>query len=257
MKSKNNKESAEIPFVNILLEDAQFGFDLFVTQFEQTWLQRVGPVRDDGFFGIIVDGMTLGCVLIPTPIADTALIKSAVDNLLWSEAELQIPRHSARLEVAIARVKDPVAAHVLLSKVVYNMLHQRNVIGAYIPPALFEPAYYIKCAEVLLANKLPTELWVHIHSIGREKEEGFTFYTSGMVRFGKKEFEIVKTKNNYLDSYYMLKELLQHTIENNVAFKNGDTVGPEGGKSYLSISDGVNIKGESIKIRLPVIVEEP
>jgi hypothetical protein len=122
-------------------------------------------------------------------------------------------------------------------------------MGVYFKPGLFEPAYYIKCAEALLSGKLPTELWVHINSYGSDDGGGITFFTSGMTKFGKKEFEIIKSKNNFIDNYYLLKDLIRRTITNGVDFKNGDTIGNKRGvKSLLSVGKGINIKGETIKI---------
>ena len=143
----------------ILLEGAQYSFDLFAEQFQKTWQHRVGPYRDENFFGLIVDGMAVGCALFRSPLADGALIQSARENVLWPDAEFQVSKHNAYLTVALTRAKDPVSAHTLFSKVIYSLLHQRNAIGVYLRPGLFEPAYYIKCAEVILSKKLPTELW--------------------------------------------------------------------------------------------------
>jgi hypothetical protein len=70
-----------------------------------------------------------------------------------------------------------------------------------------------------------------------------------MYKFGKKEFEIVETKEkNFIDAYYLLKELIDYTIENNIEFKDGDTIGPDDDKTALSISNGVHIKEPTIKI---------
>jgi hypothetical protein len=70
-----------------------------------------------------------------------------------------------------------------------------------------------------------------------------------MHKFGKKEFEIIETTKNFIDTYYMLKELVKQTIENDLSFSDGDTVGTEdGGKATLSVSKGVKVRGTTIKI---------
>ena len=239
----------KMPIGHVLLDGAQYSFDLLASQFQTTWKKTIGPYRDGNFFGFIVDGMIVGCALIPAPVTDPALKASAKESVMWSDAEYCVSKHNAHLLVTLDREKDPITSHALFSKVIYSILHQRNAMGVYFKPGLFEPAYYIKCAESLLAGKLPTELWVHINSYGFDKDGGSTFFTMGMTKFGKKEFEIINTQNNFVDTYYLLKDLVKRTITDGVDFKNGDTIGPDGGvKVPLSISKGVNIKGETIKI---------
>jgi len=228
----------KMPIGYVLLDGAQYNFDMFASQFETTWNCRVGPYRDGSFFGFIKDGMIVGCTLVPSPVSDPALKEAAKESVMWSEAEYCVSKHSAHLLVALDREKDPVASHSLFSKVIYSMLHQRNVTGVYFKPGLFEPAYYIKCAEALLSGKLPTELWVHINSYGFGKDGASTFFTLGMTKFGKKEFEIIETKNNFVDTYYTLKELVKSAITG------------EADLSSYTVSKGVNIKGETIKVKV-------
>ena len=253
-KKKSSKKEKHTtiatPVVNILLESANYSFDFFIDLFRKNWQLPFSPYHEENSLGMIIENMVVGCTLIPFPIVENALIQSARDNVLWPEAELCVSKHKAHLKVALTREPDPVSAHILLSKVVYSLLHQRNVLGAYYSPSLFEPAYYIKCAENLAAKKLPTELWVHINQTGFDAEEGFSFYTTGMNKFGKKEFEIVETKTNFIDAYYFLKELIKHTIENDVDYKDGDTAGVEDNKTPLSVSKGVKVKGMTIKLEL-------
>lgn len=247
--SKKEKRAAfATPIVNILLESASYTFDFFVDHFRKKWQLTFSPCREENSLGMIIENMVVGCVFVPFPIVENALIQSARDNVLWPEAEAVVTKHKAHLKVTLARESDPVSAHILLSKVVYSLLHQKNVVGVYYSPGLFEPAYYIKCAENLTAKKLPTELWVHINQIGFNTEEGFSFFTSGMNNFNKKEFEIVDTKTNFIDAYYFLKELIKFTIENNVNYKDGDIAGIEDNKTPLSVSKGVRVKGPTIKI---------
>jgi len=248
---KNKPAEFQTPVACILLEGANYNFGLFAEQFQKTWQYNTGPYRDGRTFGMIVDGMIIGCALIPSPVTDPALLQSARDSVLWPEAEICVSKHNAHLLVTLTREKGPIPANVLLTKVIYCLLRQKNVTGVYLRPGLFEPAYYIKCAEPLFAEKLPTELWVHINSIGFDKNEGFTFYTSGMNQFGKPEFEILETRSNFIDTYYMLKELIRVTITSDAHYKDGDTVkSPDGGKFSLSVSNGVKAKGPAIKINM-------
>ena len=239
----------KMPVGHIMLDGPQYNFELFASQFQTTWNRRIGFYRDGNFYGFISDGMVVGCALVPTPVPDPALKEIAKESVMWSLAEHNVAKHTVHLMVTLDREKGPVASHSLLSKVIYSMLHQRNVMGVYFKPGLFEPDYYIKCAEALLSGKLPTELWVHINSYGFDKSGSSTFFTYGMTKFGKKEFEIIDTKNNFVDTYYLLKDLIKRTIAEDIDFKNGDFTGPEGGaKIPLTVSKGKNIKGETIKI---------
>ena len=250
---KTKAPSSGISVAKVLLESDQYDFGFFVEQFAKKWQIRVSPHREENRLGIIADGRVVGCELVHTPVTESALTQSARDNVLWPEAEFRVSKHKAHLKVAITREGDPVGAHVVFTKVIYNLVREKNVLGVYLAPGLFEPEYYIKCAEGLTVKKLPTELWVHINQVGFEKGENYSFFTTGMEKFGKKEFEIVETKTNFIDAYYSLKELIKYTIENDVAFKDGDTLktaeGSEGDVD-VSVSKGVLIKGTTIKIDL-------
>jgi len=242
-----------MPVANILLESSHYSFNFFVEQFTKKWQAHVNPYREENRLGIIVDGRVIGCVFDPKPLAESAMVQDARDNVLWPDAEACVLRHKAHLKVAMTREGDPIAAHVALTKVMYCLLRQKNVLGAYLKPGLFEPEYYIKCAENLSVKRLPTELWVHINQIGFDRDDGYSFFTSGMNKFGKNEFEIIETKTNFIDAYYTLKELVRYAIENDVVFKDGDTIKAEGGegvKVSVSISKGVMMKGQTIKINL-------
>jgi len=205
-----------MPVVYILLDGAGYSFDIFIDNFRKKWQLQFEPHREEDSLGMIIDGRIVGCTIVPYPIVESALIKYARENMFWPEAEACVAKHKAHLKVAIAREGDPVAAHTLLSKVIYSLLQQRNALCVYLKPGLIEPSYYIKCAEELVKKKLPTELWVHINSTGSETGDSFSFNTVGMNKFGKKEFEIKNTKKNFIDAYYCLKEQIKATIENDI-----------------------------------------
>jgi len=236
--------------VNILLDSNQYSFDAFFDRFGKKWPLSFHPYRDKDAFGMIINDKVIGCALVPFPIVESGLVYNARENVLWPDAEACVSKHKAHLQITMSREGDPVSAHILFTKVIYSLLQQRTVVGVYLRPGLFDPSYYIKCAEEIAKGKLPTELWVHINSLNFEKEEGFSFYTIGMSKFGKKEFEIPETKKNFIDAYYALKELIKHAIENNIDFKNGDAIGTEDKKTTLSVSKGVKIKGTTIKIHI-------
>jgi hypothetical protein len=240
----------EIPIVYILLEGGPFDFDLFVECFAKKWQLKFKPRREENSIGMIVDGMVVGCAFFPAPIADNQLRLCARGNAFWPEAESVAIKHSAHLRVALTGEKDIIPAHCLLSKVVHSLLNQRAAKGVYQFPALIEPSYYVKCAEDLVIKHLPTELWVHINTLNLSGDDNCSFYTTGMSGFGKKEFEIIETEKNFIDAYYYLKELIKHTIENDVNYKNGDTIGADDNQIKLSIAKGAHVKGQVIKIHM-------
>jgi len=205
---------ANMQIVSILLETARYNFDQFIASFEKKWQIPFEPYIDEGSVGIITDGMVIGCALYNVPVADTALVSDARENIFWPEAETSVLKHKAHLRVAVTREGDPVACHILFTKVIYSLLGQNGVLGVYLRPGYIEPSYYLKCAENLTAKKLPTELWVHIYVRGFEKDEGYSFKTAGLEKFGKKEIEITETKINLIDDYYNLREQVRKTIIN-------------------------------------------
>jgi len=240
----------KMPLANVLLDGAYYDFNLFFDNFKKRWSTfDFSPYKDKNTFGIIIDGMAVGCTFTPYSFMSPDLTQNARESVLWPNAEAQVSKHNAHLTVALTREKDPVSSHILFSKVISSLLHQRNVCGVYLRPGLFEPAYYIKCADTLRSNKLPSELWVHVNCPGFERGDGFSFYTSGMQKFGKKEFEMIAAaEKNFIDAYYLFKKLIGYTIENNVDFNDGDKIGLGSDNRTLSVSDGVYVKGRSIKI---------
>ncbi|MCL1808906.1 MAG: DUF4261 domain-containing protein [Clostridiales bacterium] len=247
---KNKTAAFEMPVADILLESAQYSFDAFVRQFKQKWHIEAEPYKDKGALGMIIDGRVLGCAFIPRPVDDALLLKSARGNVLWLEAAACVAKHKAHLKVAMTREGDPVTAHILFSKVICSLLQQKNAMGVYLRPGLLESSYYKKYAEGILDGKLPAELWVHVNTLGFDSAEGFSLYTSGMRKFGKKEFELLETDSNFIDAFYSLRDLVKYTIENDVSFKDGDTVGSDGNKVLLSVSQGVTIKGVTVKMKM-------
>ncbi|MCL1982342.1 MAG: DUF4261 domain-containing protein [Clostridiales bacterium] len=245
---RSKAQGFRMPVVSVLLENAQYSFDIFTQQFSKKWHIDVEPYRDKDALGMIIDGRVIGCAFIPRPVEDATLQQSALGNVLWPDAAVSILKHKAHLRATMTREGDPLAANILFSKVLCSLLQQKNAIGVHLRPGLLEPAYYMKYAEGLLDGGLPTELWVHIQTLGFGDESGFSLFTSGMRKFGKKEFEVVKSGNNFIDVYYSLRDLIKYTIENDLTFANGDTIGPSGNKLSLSVSAGVNTPGSTVKI---------
>ena len=170
--------------------------------------------------------------------------------MLWPEAKERVSKHTARLAVTLTGESAPVSDHILLTKVVHSLLEQKSAIGVFLEPGLFESSYYVERAEGILDGDLPTELWVHINAPDFGEGETFTFYTTGMRKFEKEEFEIIETKKNFIDAYYFLKELIKYTIKNDMKYKDGDVIGTEENKISLSVTGGVNVNGMSVMINI-------
>jgi len=151
-----------MPIATVLLETVYYNFDLFITNFVKKWQLRFEPYYEGDALGMIIDGMVVGCAFFPAPLTEAALIQSARENTLWPEAEVRALKHKAHLKVTVTREHDLTAGHILLSKVIYSLLQQPNVSGIYLESGFFEPVYYINCAECLMINKLPKELWPNV-----------------------------------------------------------------------------------------------
>ena len=248
--TKSKQKTFNMPIAHILLDGANYNFDLFFEHFQKRWgFPGIVPHRDKDSVGFIIDGVIVGCKFTPSPISAPALVQHARDCVIWPGAEKYVSLHNAHLTVALAREKNSIDSHILFSKVIDGLLNQKNALGVYIAPGLFESAYYIKHAEVLLSEKLPTDLWVHINCLGLEKDNGFSFYTSGMNKFEKKEFEMIETvQRDFIDAYYFIKKLINYAIENDIDFKSGDTVGSDDFKTVLTVSKGIHLKDASVKI---------
>ena len=250
-KSKKNVgEAIEMPVANVLLKGSYYDFNVFAGHFKRKWryFDHV-PYRDKDAVGMVVGGTIFGCKFTPAPINDPELEEHAKNSVLWPGAEEYVRRHNAHLSVALAQEKDAISAHSLLSKVIYSLAHQKNVEAIHFGSGFFEPTYYVKCAETLVSRKLPTELWVNIKSPDFGNDKKVSFYTDGMHRFGKPEFEVVgMTGKNFIDVYYIIKNAVNHAIEKNILFKDGDVIGEGVDKNYLEVSDGVYVDGLSVKI---------
>jgi len=244
---KEENPAYDLLCASVMLNKVEYDFGAVIKRFEAKWDLDIGPFTEENFLGFIVQGMIVCCTFFKEPISDPALKENVKSDFLWQDAETLVASHAAYILVSVMNQKDQLSAHGLFSKVISSLLESENAIGVYQAPSFFEKSYYIKSAEILLDNKLPTELWVHIHA--SEAADGFNFATCGMQKFQKNELEIIETKKNFIEAYYYLREIITYTILNDISFNDGETIAPnEFMKNTITVSEGVLTGGMTIKI---------
>ena len=250
MGKQKYKQKQNPPSAYVLLSGAWYNFHGFVDRFSGKWNTLIGPRQEENLLSFIAESMVVRCAFSPAPLAEQTLSNDAKRSFLWPGASERIALHAAHIFVTVVpgirEKKDAIAAHRLLSKTVSALLEADNAIGVWLSPGVLEKNHYVKTAKALIGDALPTDLWVHIDAW--ENSDGLSLATFGMNKFDKPEFEIIESKKNFIDCYYHLKQIVEYTIRQNAAVRNGTISAGETATSKISLSKGVFASGTTAKI---------
>lgn len=114
---------------------------------------------------------------------------------------------------------------------------------------LFPKNYYLEFLEGLKEDCAIPPLWIYIGI--RKETDGVSIYTFGLNDFGKLDMEIINSKENAGDMYEFMVTIADYVITNNITFHDNETVGYTANQKVpLSISKGVYVEGQSIKMKI-------
>ena len=196
-----------------------------------------------------VDDCTVGITLIPNPIPNGEAESYADDNYLWPNAVEIVKSHKAHILITVMGNCDVIKTAKITTKVVDACLQQENTIAVFNEIAVYEPKTYHEAAQSLHQNNLPTYNWIWLGIYNNGDVQGI--YTYGMRQFGKEEIEVFANAKTE-DIYEFVFDIVNYVINYDVTLKSGETIGfTENEKLPITISNGIAVDGESIKIAYP------
>lgn len=236
-----------------LLGDAMFSVKKVLDRLRDHW--RLDFSSDDACDGskddtcvLHIDGMVvaISCISAQVPLNE---VESLIPiNMLWKNAEQEIPQHKAHV-IVYASGGDIIERFTLWTKVIESILECTNSLGVYLgmQTLLIGKDVYIDMAQNLLEDAIPVMLWVYVRT-GRG-ENGNSIYTYGLNAFDKLEIEVVDCKLEMEELFDYVLNICSYVIENDVTFKTGETLGyTEDIAARISISEGVYLEGQTIKL---------
>ncbi len=172
----------------------------------------------------------------------------------WENAEDETAESQSHVIVTLLSSDEtPLERYSLFTKVIESVLAENDSLGVYQgdQTLLISKENYMQMSNMFKEDSdlIPVLLWIFI-GIGKS-DKGVSLYTYGLERFGKKEMEIIDSQQDGDDLYYFLVNICAYVIQNDITFKEGETLGyTEEVAAKLSISKGVFHEGETIKMKM-------
>ncbi len=214
-----------------------------------TWdIQKNEINGNDQTISFEVDGVTYLVAMIPSPLPDEGLETAVEYSYLWKDARSALDNKSY-IAIAVVGEKDLLDLYIGATKISAIILEHTNSSGIYLSgqSLVLSREFYIEEAKKMTADTLPLKLWVYIGM--HQNEKGNSAYTFGLKEFGLQELEIVnsgKTVEEVTEYIYNMAHLaLIEGIEKN---DGNTTLGKENNKIKISLSNGINLGGQTYKI---------
>lgn len=244
----------------VLLDEPEWDKKQFLADFKADWgieLEDEGsaenPDNDIAVFAHVGElTVMVGFTPVRVPNGEAEIWAQA--NYRWEEAVDVAKAHKATLLVGVkGDNKHLIDKAKLYVKVVATALNQQHATGYYDPGIVYEPEWYRRFA--LAAHEydaLPSLNLVWFGMYTDRKQAGI--YTLGMRRFGKEEMEVLISSKEMQsvspgDIIEFLSDIVDYVIEEDVTFRDGETVGPTAEEKHkITFGKGVGIDGNSFKI---------
>lgn len=250
MDNTNENSKGNVLAGFVLLTDANMDWPRFRHYLKEDW--RIVPqdeVKDNAIV-FKVGEMMAACSLLPNPIPNHEAEENAKNNILWKDGVSEVSKHGAHVMVAVMNKTSAVEQSVLFAKVASSLLKLKNTIGIYKNPTVYEKNFYIQTAEIMKQDELPIPIMVYV-GMYITKEGLLCGYTSGLRYFGYEEIEVVDAPVQPEELYRFLLAISDYVITTDTHLKDGETIGfTEDQKLPITLSDGVSVEGQTLKISL-------
>lgn len=232
----------------VLLKDANMDWPRFRHYLKEDW----GIVPDDDVKDNILvfqqGDMKVACSLMPSPIPEHEAEENAKNNFLWKDGPNEVAKHGAHVMIAVMNKADALEQSKLFVKTAASMLKLKNAIGLYKNPTVYPKDFYTSFADGMKQGELPVPLMIYV-GMYITKESLLCAFTKGMDYFGKNEIEIVDSFAQPNELYGFILSIAEYLLTSDDQLSDGDTIGfSENEKLPVQISDGVSVKGTTIKI---------
>lgn len=194
-----------------------------------------------------IDGISIMCALIQTPVPDGEAVKYAQYNYTWKDAKRAAESHVAHLVIAVMGGDDLMKRQSIYAKVTAAAAGLSNAVGVYQYPTVHEPEYYIEGAKLLKKGEFPILNFVYVGMYTRDGK--FNAYTVGMRAFGIKDFEVIQTNAEPMKLHSFMTTVADYVVTRGLELKEGEKISVEFGREFdVELSDGVSIGEPSFKI---------
>ena len=237
----------------VLLDEVRFDAEKYVKDLKDDWNLDYDfeITQEDNTIIADYNGMIMTASLMPAPIPDNEAVEQAKTNYRWEKAVEAAEKHKAHLLVSVINRGDvdniEGAKHYV--KLLANATKQEGCLGINILGTVIHPQMYYDFAKLYDENDdFPIENIVYIGLYGDENNT-VSGYTYGLEQFGKKELEIIKSSEEAEEVYNFLASISDYIITSDVVLNDGETIGfSEEQKIQISVSDGIALDGETIKL---------
>ncbi len=233
----------------VLYKDANMDWARFKKLLKDDWnITADDEVKDDALV-FTVDDMMVACSLLPNPVPGDEAVEAARRNILWKDGADEVRKHGAHVMLAVMNKFDPIDQQELFAQVASCLMKLDNAIGIYKSPTVYEKEFYINFAKTIAEGETPVPIYIYV---GMYKDEnGVCAFTSGMRYFGREEMEVIGSRLAPNDLLSFMYTIAEYVITEDVELKDGETIGfTEDQKIPISVSKGVSVSGDSIKIRI-------
>lgn len=203
---------------------------------------------NDQTISFAVDGATFLIGFIPAPVPGDDLSTAVEYSYLWKDARMALDNES-HIVIAVVGEEMPLDLYKQFTKIAAIILAHTNSMGVYLSnqSLVLSKEFYLEEAAKMNDENLPLYLWAYFGM--RQSDKGNSVYTYGLKEFGLKELEIVNSRNTMEGVMDFLYQTAHYTVAGNINLKDGETVGGlEEEKIKVSLSNGVNLDGQTLKV---------
>lgn len=233
----------------VLLSTPKFDVDAFRAVLKEDWGIECPKETEKGVVAIDVDGMMAGVTLIEKPVPKDEAEYWANSNFMTREKSVEAAKnHTANLIVAVFGKEAPLKAGELFVKIASSCLKADNALGIYDCGTVWLPEDFIQSAMVMKEGEPPLADLVFIGLYQNEK--GVSSWSNGLRSFGREELEIIDSRRSPSKVYDLMWNVSAYIIQEGAVLRDGETVGLTARQKLpLTLSEGVNVEGQSLKIK--------
>jgi hypothetical protein len=251
-EKKTGQETNSAILGMVLLKDPN-SFDLkgTVNELKNHWNLKVNDIETENNTTImVIDDYNVAVAVIPVAIPEKEVEATAQFNYLWKNGVDETSKHKGHIVLSIMNAgKNAVKENILFSKITSAVMNNSKSMGIYMGgrSLVLKKDFYQENLKMMTEKNLPLYNWIYF---GLRQENGKqSVYTYGLSDFGKKEMEIVNSKNSFEELGEMMFNLAHYVISFDVKLNPGETIGisPEQ-KLKISESKGKYLEGTTLKI---------
>lgn len=248
MSNSNENSKGNVLAGFVLLTDANMDWPRFRHYLKEDWgIVFQDEVKDNAIV-FKSDDMMVACSLMPNPVPDNEAEENAKNNFLWKDAPEQTAKHKAHVMLAVMNKTNALEQSLLFAKVACSLLKLKNAIGIYKNPTVYEKNFYIQFAETIKQGELPMPILIYT-GMYITKDTLLCGFTSGLRYFGCEEIEVIDSIAQPPELYSFILSISEYVVASGAELKDGETIGfSEEQKLPISVSDGVSVPGQTVKI---------